>query len=140
MSVSQFTGKITLTGQEKLVKAHAGDIVLPKIKYMAYGSGGVDEHDQPIETTGQETGLRKELLRKEVEGHTYSARNSCEYLSKLTEEEAAGEYLSEIGLFDEEDDLVAYHTFMKKGKDGNMVFKFSMSEVLYNKEEVVEQE
>lgn len=138
MSVAQFTGKLTLTGKEKLVKAHAGDITLPKIKYIGYGSGGVDEHDQVIESTGQETALRKELLRKEVEGHTYSARNSCEYLSKLTEAEAAGEYLSEIGLFDEEDDLVAYHTFMKKGKDGNMVFKFSMSEALYNIGETME--
>lgn len=57
-------GVITKTGREKLCKAHAGDITLPAITQMAFGSGGVDESGAVIVTTGEEVSLRAELLKR----------------------------------------------------------------------------
>ena len=45
-------GVITAVGRKKLCMAHAGDIELPVITQMAWGSGGADETGQPIDTTG----------------------------------------------------------------------------------------
>ncbi len=58
-------GVITTRGREKLCKAHAGEITLPIITQMAFGNGGLTENGTPIETTGNESSLGNELLRKE---------------------------------------------------------------------------
>ena len=44
-------------------------------------------------------------------------------------EELANQSISEQGLFDEDGDLVAYITFLPKGKDEGMVFIFDMDEI-----------
>ena len=53
-------GVITAVGRKKLCMAHAGDIALPVITQMAWGSGGADETGQPLDTTGNEIGLYQE--------------------------------------------------------------------------------
>ena len=53
-------GVITAVGRKKLCMAHAGDIELPVITQMAWGSGGADETGQPIDTTGNEICERRE--------------------------------------------------------------------------------
>ena len=72
-------GVITVAGRRKLCKAHAGDMVLPKIKQMAWGDGGVLEDGTPKQTTGEETGLYNLLLKKDIEEHTYTdeAQTTC---------------------------------------------------------------
>ena len=116
-------------GREKMCKSHAGDMVLPKIKYIAYGEGGVDEAGTPLPVTGEEVSLRNELLRREVDSHGYPIPTTCEYKSSLGKTELAQKYISEVGLFDEEGDLVMYRTFLKKGKDDDMLFDFSIQEI-----------
>lgn len=122
-------GVITKKGREKLCKAHAGEIALPKITHMAFGKGGIGEGGEPIATTGEEVALKSELLKKEIDGHTFPSETTCRYSVRLTKEELAGETISEQGLFDEEGDLIAYKTFLGKGKDADMEFVFNMDEI-----------
>ena len=122
-------GVITKTGREKLCKAHAGDITLPAITQMAFGSGGVDESWAVIVTTGEEVSLRAELLKKDIDRHTYPETTTGRYSVRLGKEELADQTISEQGLFDAEGDLIAYKTFLPKGKDGDMEFIFDMDEI-----------
>ena len=48
---------------------------------------------------------------------------------RLGKEELADQTISEQGLFDAEGDLIAYKTFLPKGKDGDMEFIFDMDEI-----------
>lgn len=122
-------GVITKIGREKLCKAHAGDITLPIITQMAFGNGGVDESGTVIATTGEEVALRNELLRKNIDSHTFPITTTGRYSLRLGKEELADQTISEQGLFDAEGDLVAYKTFLPKGKDGDMEFIFDMDEI-----------
>ncbi len=119
---------MTLIGREKLCKAHAGDRTLPSIKWVAYGTGGVDENRQPLVVTGEETALRQEEYRTEVK-HSFPLPTTCEYTATLDEEIMPNMYISEKGFFDEEGDLVMYGTFMEKGKDDDMIFQFNTQEI-----------
>lgn len=127
--------KMTKKGRELLCKAHAGDIQLSPITYIALGSGGCSE-GEPIAVTGNETALREELARKEVESHQYSEETVGEavkiktrYSMSLSESELAGEVISEAGLVDGEGNLIAYLTFTEKGKDQDMEFTFNLDEI-----------
>lgn len=124
-------GVITAVGRKKLCMAHAGDALLPKIAKMAWGNGGVDETGQPIATTGNEIGLYNQLLEKDIESHEYvnGEQTTCRYTSPLEAGELNGEEISELGLFDEEGDLIAYRTFMRKGKDADIPQIYDMDEI-----------
>ena len=124
-------GVITETGRKKLCRAHAGDAVLSVITQMAFGDGGVGEDGAVIETTGTETALKNELLKKNVDEHAYTdeKETTCKYTLRLSKTELANQNLSEMGLFDAEGDLVAYKTFLPKGKDDDMEFVFDMNEI-----------
>lgn len=122
-------GVITKTGREKLCRAHAGDISLPPITQMAFGSGGVDGDGAVVAATGEEVSLRAELLTKDIDSHSYPVTTTGRYSVRLGKTELADETISEMGLFDAEGDLVAYKTFLPKGKDGDMEFVFDMDEI-----------
>ena len=97
---------MTVRGREKLCKAHAGEMALPCIKWIAFGTGGVDENRQSLPTPP-----------------------TCEYVCTLNKEDLPNLYLSEMGLFDEEGELVMYSTFLEKGKDDDMTFHFQTQEI-----------
>ena len=48
---------------------------------------------------------------------------------RLSKAELANQNISEQGLFDADGDLVAYKTFLPKGKDDDMEFIFDMDEI-----------
>lgn len=122
-------GIITVKGREKLCRAHAGDSALPRIVKMAFGNGGVDGRGHVIDPTGEEAEMRNELLRKDVDGHTFPIPTTARYSARLDKTELAGENISEQGLYDEDGDLIAYKTFLSKGKDDDMEFIFDMDEI-----------
>jgi hypothetical protein len=124
-------GVITAIGRKKLCMAHAGDASLPAITKMAWGNGGVDEAGQPLPTTGNEVGLYYELLVKDIESHIYpeEGKTTCRYTATLEAGELAGEEISEMGLYDADGDLVAYRTFMRKGKDADIPQIYDMDEI-----------
>lgn len=111
---------ITKKARENLVKARAGAIQLPKIVGMVFGNGGVDASGTVIPPTEEQTELANEIFRKEIDGYSFPADTTCRYECTLTESELAGEEISEIGLYDEEGDIVCIKTFMRKGKDGDV--------------------
>lgn len=121
--------KITNIGREKLCRAHAGDRSLPPLKYIAYGDGGMDSEGIPFVPTGEEVALRNELLRIEIAQHNYPVTTTCEYKSDLDKKDLANIYISELGIFDEEGDLIVYKTFLEKGKDDDMLFYFLVQEI-----------
>lgn len=122
-------GKITETGRKKLCKAHAGDATLPRITHIAVGNGGLDSTGNPVAILGTEVSLASELLRKTIDSHTYPVETTCRYAIRIGKSELVGCSISEIGLFDEEGDLVAYKNFLPKGKDSDMEFVFELDEI-----------
>lgn len=120
---------ITKTARRKLVRARAGEIALPKIVGMAFGSGGVDAAGNVIAPGEQQTALKKELLRKPVSGHAMISETTCRYECTLAETELAGQYISEIGLYDADGDVVCIKTFTKKGKDEDIEMTYTLDDV-----------
>lgn len=120
-------GKVTTIGRVKILKARAGEIVLPKIVGFAFGSGGADGSTvlAPGET------LKNEFLRKSVDGHTLkTSENKCEYYCTLNGSEANGKNISEIGVYDTDGDIIMIANFMSKGKDSDVSMRFEIDDIL----------
>ena len=102
---------ITDLKRKKLAEATHTTGQMPKVKYIAVGSGGVDQNGE------ESTSLKHELLRKEYTASRKVSDSCYEYSLLIEANELVGEYISEIALVDEENDIVAIATFMAKGKD-----------------------
>lgn len=111
---------ITKAAREKLVKARAGAITLPKVVGMAFGNGGVSTDGTVIKPSDVQTALANELYRKVVDKYSFPSDTTCRYECTLTESELAGEEISEIGLYDEDGDIVCIKNFTRKGKDDDV--------------------
>lgn len=122
-------GRITAIGRKKLCQAHAGVIPLPKLAYMGFGTGGVDESGNALSITGTETALKKEALRKEIVDFEFISDTTCRYNALLERNDLINQYISEQGLFDEDGDLIVYRTFIQKGKDDDLEMVFAMDEI-----------
>lgn len=120
---------ITKKAREKLVRARAGAITLPKIIGMAFGNGGVDAEGRIIKPTEMQGGLTNELFRKVIDGYSFPEDTTCRYECTLAEEELAGEEISEIGLYDEEGDIVCIKTFLRKGKDDDIEQTYILDDI-----------
>ncbi|MDE7354591.1 MAG: phage tail protein [Acetatifactor sp.] len=120
---------ITQAARRKLVQARAGAIKLPKIVGMAFGNGGVDPSGQVIPPTETQAGLANEIYRKEIEGYSFPEDTTCRYVCTLSEAECAGAEISEIGLYDEEGDVVCVKTFMRKGKDDDVEQTYILDDI-----------
>lgn len=120
---------ITKKSREKLVKARAGAIQLPKIVGMVFGDGGVDASGNVIPPTESQSGLTNEIFRKELDGYSFPADTTCRYECTLTESELAGEEISEIGLYDSEGDVVCVKTFKRKGKDDDVEQTYTLDDI-----------
>ena len=120
---------ITKKSREKLVKARAGAIQLPKIVGMVFGDGGVDASGNVIPPTESQSGLTNEIFRKELDGYSFPADTTWRYECTLTESELAGEEISEIGLYDSEGDVVCIKTFKRKGKDDDVEQTYTLDDI-----------
>ena len=67
---------ITKKSREKLVKARAGAITLPRIVGMAFGDGGIDSDGNVISPAEEQIELANELYRKAINGYTFPDRKS----------------------------------------------------------------
>lgn len=120
---------ITKKARENMVKARAGALALPKITGMAFGDGGVDAEGSVIKPQEDQAALVNELFRKEINGFEFVEDTTCRYTCTLSEPELAGEDISEIGLYDENGDIVCIKNFKSKGKDGDMEMTFTLDDV-----------
>lgn len=120
---------VTAAAREKLVKARAGAITLPKIVGMAFGKGGVDNSGNVIAPTQEQSSLTNELHRKEIDKYSFPADTTCRYECTLLTNELVGEYISEIGLYDSDGDIVCIKTFTPKGKDGDVEQTYILDDI-----------
>lgn len=120
---------ITKKARKKMVQARAGAIALPKIVGMAFGSGGVDSAGNVISPSETQSTLKKELLRKPISGYNFITETTCRYECTLGESELAGQYISEIGLYDANGDIVCIKTFTRKGKDNDIEMAYTLDDV-----------
>lgn len=120
---------VTLTARKKMVKARAGVIDLPPIVGMAFGTGGVDEAGNPVAPSVADEGLKHEVFRKVVDSFTFTDDTTCRYLCTLTANECVEEYISELGLYDSEGDIIAIKTFKSKGKDADLEMTFRIDDI-----------
>lgn len=120
---------ITKKAREKLVKARAGAIQLPKIVGMAFGNGGVDASGAVIPPTEDQNGLTSEIYSKKIDGYSFPEDTTCRYECTLSESELAGEEISEIGLYDADGDIVCIKTFMRKGKDDDVEQTYTLDDI-----------
>lgn len=120
---------ITKKAREKLVKARAGAIMLPKIVGMAFGDGGVDAGGTVLPPSETQSQLTNELLRKQIDGYSFPDDTTCRYECTLSESELAGKEISEIGLYDADGDIVCIKTFMRKGKDSDVEQTYTLADM-----------
>ncbi len=120
---------ITEAARKKLVKARAGAIVLPKVVGMAFGNGGVDSEGTIIPPTEGQANLVNELYRKPVDGYSFPQDTVCRYECTLLREELANEEISEIGLYDEDGEILCIKTFKRKGKDDDVEQTYVLDDI-----------
>lgn len=119
---------VTLLAKKKMMKARCGEITLPKVVGMAFGSGGVDSSGSVVTPAETQTSLNSEMLRKDVDGYELISDTKCRYKCTLANDELVGKYISELALYDEEGDLVAIKNFLPKGKDSDLEITFQMDD------------
>lgn len=122
---------ITKAARMKMVKARAGAIALPNIVGMAFGNGGVESDGTVIAPADGQSALYHELYRKAIDGYSFPSDGEavCRYECTLAESELAGEEISEIGLYDEDGDIVCIKTFTRKGKDSDVEQTYTVDDI-----------
>lgn len=70
-----------------------------------------------------------ELYRKVVDEYSFPEDCICRYECTLTEAELAGEEISEIGLYDEDGDIVCIKNFTRKGKDDDVEQTYVLDDI-----------
>ena len=103
--------------RKKMAEASRYGNVLAKAKWIALGSGGVDEDGKIITPLEENVALRNEIIRKEYSGVSQESDTAFEYTIHLGENELVGEYISEIALIDEDGDFMVSAVFLPQGKD-----------------------
>ena len=89
---------ITEAKRKKIAKALHDTGTISKIKYIAVGSGGVDENNEVLSPSETATALKHELLRKEYTSSQKISDTCYEYTIVIEANELVGEYISEIAL------------------------------------------
>ena len=107
---------ITEAKRKKIAKALHDTGTISKIKYIAVGSGGVDENNEVLSPSETATALKHELLRKEYTSSQKISDTCYEYTLVIEANELVGEYISEIALIDEDNDILQSLTSFQKVK------------------------
>lgn len=115
--------------KKKMLQARAGVAPLPKIVGMAFGNGGVNAGGAVVQHSPDQNALHSELLRKQIDGYTVVSDTLVRYACTLAAEELAGEYISELALYDADGDIVCSKSFMKKGKDGDIPTTYEVDDI-----------
>lgn len=119
---------ITVNGRKKLAQARAGEITLPEIIGMAFGDGGIHTDGTVLPPAEEQNELRHELYRKVIDGYSFPVETTCRYECTLSESELAGADISELGLYDSENDIVCIKSFKVKGKDDDLEMTFRIDD------------
>ena len=120
---------ITKTARKKMAKARAGEAQLPKVVGMVFGGGGVDEGGSVKNPEPEQTSLKNELHRQAIDGYKFISETTVQYKCTLSETTISNTSISEIGLYDEEGDVVCIKNFLAKGKDNDLEMVFTIDDI-----------
>lgn len=120
---------ITKRSREKMVKARAGHIGLPRIVGMAFGDGGAGPDGTVVPPADGQDGLNHELYRKPIDKYTFPNDTTGRYECTLLTNELVDAEISEVGLYDEEGDIVCIKTFKRKGKDDDIEQTYVLDDI-----------
>lgn len=123
------TSIITNTARRKMAQARAGEITLPKVVGFAFGSGGVDANGDVLDVEETATVLNEEIGRYPADKHEFITETTCRYTYVMGADVLAGSKISEIGLYDEDGDLVNIKHFSEKGKDADLELEFQIDDI-----------
>lgn len=129
MEESNNNAVITVTARKKMVQARAGAISLPKVVGMVFGNGGVNLSGQVISPEESQINLKNEIYRKNIDRFYFPVETVCRYECTLSESELVGEEISEIGLYDEDGDIICIKTFSKKSKDNDIEHTYVLDDI-----------
>lgn len=131
MSATSKNVIVTKQARQKLAKARAGAITLPKVIGVAFGDGGVNSSGEVVAPSATQTGLTHELFRKPIDKYEVLTTEDAtvRYVCTLTESELAGESVSEIGLYDAAGDILCVKTFTPKGKDDDIEQTYTLDDI-----------
>lgn len=119
---------MTVKGREKLLKARAEGIPVPRIAGFAFGEGGVDGDGNVIMPDETQNVLLREILRKPIDGYEFQNNLVCRYTCTLAEYELVDKFISEMALYDESGDLVCIKNFKPKAKDDDLEMGFMIDD------------
>ena len=116
---------VTLYRRKNLAKITSGAVTgIPKIAYIALGSGGVGESGEVITPSEDQTALNSEIARYPVGPVEYPTETTARYTIIVPESALTGESISELGLLDEDGELCAVRNCSPKIKDADEEFTF----------------
>lgn len=120
---------ITLYRRIKLAQITAGEIdKIPKIAYMAFGSGGVDENGEPVTPSEEQTELNNEICRIPVSKVEFPTATTVKYTAVLPQGKYTGEKFNEFALADEEGYLCAVQNTYTKQKDEDLTMTWEIED------------
>lgn len=113
-----------------MAKARNGEIVLPTVTHIAFGTGGhrPDDITKPVPPTENDTQLENEVLRKPVSGRERLDDTKVRYTVTLGVGDADGETVTELGLIDSTGALAARKTMGAKTKEPDVEMEFYFDE------------
>ncbi len=110
--------------KRKMLKSRFDSSVRVDIAQFVFGTG-LGRDGKPYEPNADQTELKNEILRKDIDSR-YRISDTCyRYSGFLSEIEGNGQYISEIGLVDSDGMLICIKTFEKKIKnmEAEMTFR-----------------
>jgi|SRR5579875_674121 len=119
--------------RQVIAKAVSGNgNTLTTASTIAVGTGGVDANGNPLTPASTDTGLYREVLRKNISSAqiSYPASNQAQFSITVNPNDLpANTQINEIGVFDNAGKLMTKSTFYSKATDGSttMVFNVAMN-------------
>ena len=118
---------MTLYRRKNLTQITSGAVsTIPKVAYIALGTGGVDEGGQIITPSEDQTELHAEVGRYPVEPVEYPVETTARYTITVPVGDLDGAAISEMGIIDEAGGLCSIRTCSPKIKnyDEEIAFTF----------------
>lgn len=97
----------TTIGRHKMAQAHIGDITLPAITQIGFGTGGHDEGTgDPTTPDPAAVIVPGEIVRKNIDSYSYPDATTVSILGVLETTEGNDNSISAYGLYDSSGDLI----------------------------------